>query len=150
VGVRYDLVSEDGQLLSIVARRTGDYELAVYDRPGADQAVCSLQLDAQSAATLVRILGAAPISARTAELSKAIPGLETARIELAPGSPFVGKAMGETRARTRTGVSIVAVVSGQRIVTSPGPDFVLSSGDMLVAIGTSEALSQVADLLERG
>ena len=90
------------------------------------------------------------ITQRFADLSKEIPGLESARIEVLPGSPYVDRPLGDTRARTRTGASIVAVVSGERIVTSPGPDQLLHLGDVLVAIGTGDGLAELAELLERG
>jgi TrkA domain protein len=150
VGVRYDFTTPDGEHLGVVARRSGDFELVVYDRRDPDRVRHSVRLDEQAAEALAQILGAPRITQRFADLSKEIPGLESARIEVLPGSPYVKRPLGETRARTRTGASVVAVVSGDRIVTSPGPDHVLNGGDMLVAIGTADGLAELAELLERG
>lgn len=150
VGVRYDLTMPDGEHVGIVARRNGDFELVVYDRRDPDRVRHSIRLDEEAAEALAQILGAPRITQRFADLSKEIPGLESARIELPPASAYVGRPLGDARARTRTGASIVAVVSGERIATSPGPDHVLRAGDVLVAIGTGDGLAELAGIMERG
>lgn len=150
VGVRYDMMLPEGDLLGVVARRHGDFELVAYDRLDPDRVRFSVRLDGDAAETLAQILGAPRITQRFADLSKEIPGLESARIELPPGSPWVDRPLGETRARTRTGASVVAVVSGDRISASPQPEHVLGRGDVLVAIGTGVGLAELAELLERG
>ncbi len=150
VGVRYDFTTPDGEHVGVVARRNGDFELVVYDRRDPDRVRHSARLDEAAAEALAQILGAPRITQRFADLSKEIPGLESARIELSPRSPYVGRPLGDTRARTRTGASIVAVVSGELIAASPGPDHPLRVGDVLVAIGTTDGLAGLADLLEQG
>jgi TrkA domain protein len=150
VGVRYELTTREGETIGVVARRTGDFEVVVYERDDPDQARLAVRLDEEEAETIAQILGAPRITQRFADLSREIPGLESARIELLPASPCVDRPLGDTRARTRTGVSVVAVVSGDHIITSPGPDHVLRAGDVLVAIGTAEGLAEMAVIAERG
>ena len=150
VGVRYDLTTPDGDHLGVVARRTGEFEVVVYDRRDPDRVRHSVRLDEEAAEALAQILGAPRIAQRFADLSKEIPGLESARIEVLPVSPYIDRPLGDTRARTRTGASIVAVVSGERIVTSPTPDHVLHVGDVLVAIGVADGLTELTELLREG
>ncbi len=150
VGVRYDFTMPDGDRVGIVARRNGDFELVVYDRRDPDRVRHSIRLDEEAAEALAQILGAPRITQRFADLSKEIPGLESARIEVPPASACVGRPLGDTRARTRTGASIVAVVSGEQVAAAPGPDHVLRAGDVLVAIGTGDGLAQLAEIIERG
>ena len=59
------------------------------------------------------------------------------------GSPFAGRPLGETRARTLTGCSIVAIVRDADVVPSPGPEDELRAGDVLVAIGSRAGLEQL-------
>ena len=59
-----------------------------------------------------------------------------------------GRPLGETKARTRTGVSIVAVARSGAIHPSPGPDFVLAAGDLIAVVGTDAAIEQLAAILE--
>lgn len=150
VGVRYDFTTPDGEHLGVVARRTGGVELVVYDEEDPDRVRHSIRLDEEAAEALAQILGAPRITQRFADLSKEIPGLESARIEVPAGSPYADRPLGDTRARTRTGASIVAVVSGETIVTAPGPDHPLRRGDVLVAIGTGDGLAELAGLVAQG
>ena len=63
------------------------------------------------------------------------------------GSRFAGRPLGDTRARTLTGCSIVAIVRNTDVVPSPGPTDVLHPGDVLVAIGSVRGLEELERLL---
>ena len=88
--------------------------------------------------------------ARTFQLVRAFAGLSArenvlvGRLAVAPGSEYVDRPLGDTRARTLTGCSIVAVVRGEHVVTSPSPQEVLRADDVLVAIGSGEGLDALA------
>ena len=56
-------------------------------------------------------------------------------------SRFDGRTLGETRLRTLTGVSIVAVVNDDVVVPSPTPDEILLGGSSLVVIGTEPGIA---------
>jgi TrkA domain protein len=55
--------------------------------------------------------------------------------------------LGHTRARTRTGVSIVAVLRERNVIPSPGPGFVFEAGDVLVVVGTRTGLDNLTSIL---
>ncbi len=143
VGVRYELTTRAGQLLGIVVRREGGAEVSVYDRRDPDRARSLLRLSPEEADALAEVLGAPRLTQRFADLSKEVPGLESGRIPLPAGSPFAGRPLGETRARTLTGCSIVAIVRDADVVPSPGPADELRAGDVLVAIGSRTGLEQL-------
>jgi TrkA domain protein len=147
VGVRYELTTRAGLLLGIVVRREGGVELAVYDRNDPDQAREVLRLDADEADAVAEVLGAPRVTQRFADLSREVPGLESARFSIRPGSPFDGRPLGDTRARTVTGCSIVAVVRGSEVLTAPGPQQTLHAGHVLVVIGSRHGLEQLGALL---
>ena len=143
VGVRYRLQTRAGQLIGIVVQREGGAEIAFYDRRDPDQARGVFRLDADEADAVAEVLGAPRLTQRFADLSREVPGLQSARFRLAPGSPFAGRPLGDTRARTLTGCSIVAVVRDSDVVPSPGPQDVLQPGDVLVAIGSERGLGEL-------
>jgi TrkA domain protein len=147
IGVRYELTTRAGQRLGIVVRREGAVDVAVYDRPDPDQAREVLRLDAEEADAVADVLGAPRVAQRFADLSKEVPGLQSARITVARGSPFDGRPLGDTRARTLTGCSVVAVVRDADVVTAPTPGQQLRAGDVLVAIGSRAGLEQLGALL---
>ena len=90
-----------------------------------------------------QVLGAPRLTQRFADLSREVPGLESARISVREGSPFAGRTLGDTRARTLTGCSVVAIVRGADVVPSPAPGDRLIAGDVLVAIGSTTGLAQL-------
>ncbi|MFF7452285.1 MULTISPECIES: TrkA C-terminal domain-containing protein [unclassified Streptomyces] len=148
VGLRYEFVNHDGDRVGVVAQRSGDFELVVYPGDDPDEAQSVLRLTSQEADTLAEILGAPRIAERFADLTREVPGLSAGQVEVRAGSPFADRALGDTRARTRTGASIVAVVRGEDVIASPGPGQTLRTGDILVAIGTREGIAGVQRIVE--
>jgi TrkA domain protein len=143
VGVRYELRTHAGRVVAIVVARDGSAEMAVYDRRDPDEATLALRLDPEEVDALAEVLGAPRLTQRFADLSKEVPGLEAAHFPIRPGSPFDGRTLGDTRARTLTGCSIVAIVRATGVVPSPRPGDRLGAGDILVAIGSEPGLQQL-------
>lgn len=147
VGIRYELVTRSGVHLGVVVQRDGAAELAVYESDDPDRARDVVRLDPEEASAVAEVLGAPRLTQRFADLSREVPGLQSARLAVAPTSPYAGRPLGDTQARTLTGCSIVAVVRGPDVVTAPGPAEVLHAGDVLVVIGAEAGLTKVAALL---
>jgi TrkA domain protein len=143
VGVRYELRIRSGEVLGIVVQREGGAEISVYDRRDPDRARDVFRLSAEEADAVAEVLGAPRLTQRFADLSREVPGLQSARFPIAPGSPFDGRTLGDTRARTLTGCSIVALVRDADVIPSPGPEAGLRAGDVLVAIGSATGLEQL-------
>ena len=143
VGVRYRLRTSAGEVLGVVVRREGAAELAVYDRRDPDRARSVLRLEPDEVDALAEVLGAPRLTQRFVDLSREVPGLESGRFPIGAGSRFAGRPLGDTRARTLTGCSIVAIVRDTDVVPSPGPGGVLRSGDVLVAIGSAHGLAEL-------
>jgi K+:H+ antiporter subunit KhtT len=150
VGLRYEFDNRDGDRIGVIARRTGDFEVVIYAASDPDQARPVFRLTVEEADALAQILGAPRMVERFADLTKEVPGLDAGQAEIAPGSPFVGRALGETRARTRTGASIVAIVRDEQVLASPGPDEVLHAHDVLIVIGTAEGIAGVRQIVDQG
>ncbi len=148
VGLRYEFVNHEGDRIGVVAQRTGNFELVVYPSDDPDEAQSVLRLTSQEADTLAEILGAPRIAERFADLTREVPGLSAGQVEVRRDSPFVGRALGDTRARTRTGASIVAVVRGDDVIASPGPGQTLEAGDTLVVIGTHDGIAGVQRIIQ--
>ena len=58
--------------------------------------------------------------------------------------------MGDTKPRTLTTSSIVAIARGTEVIASPTPDVLFESGDVIVAVGTRKGLDKLAKLIDRG
>jgi TrkA domain protein len=150
VGLRYEFTSHKGDRIGIIARRGGDFDLVLYGPEDPDEARPVLHLTDDEAEAVAQILGAPRIAERFTELSRRVPGLETGQVHIVPGSPFVDHPLGDTRARTRTGASIVAIVRNEQVLASPGPDELLKARDVLIVIGTEEGIAGVEQIIEKG
>ncbi|MFF2780023.1 cation:proton antiporter regulatory subunit [Streptomyces sp. NPDC058052] len=147
VGVQYDLTTREHRHLSVIAHRDGTRSVNVYRSDDPDACLQSLHLTAGESAALIDALMPAhhsPNLLHTTEL-----GLVAERIELSSVSHWNGRTLGETRMRTETGVSIVAVLRRADAVPSPGPGFRLAGGDTLIVIGTHEGVDAAATILGR-
>lgn len=150
VGLRFEFDNSDGDRIGVVARRTGDFEVVVYPKDDPDRAQQVFRLTEDEAEALAQILGAPRIAERFADLTREVPGLKAGQVPVRAGGPYVDRPLGDTRARTRTGASIVAIVRGEEVLASPGPEEVLRAGDVLVVIGTEDGIAGVEDIVSGG
>ncbi|HSK79485.1 MAG TPA: cation:proton antiporter [Thermoanaerobaculia bacterium] len=65
-----------------------------------------------------------------------------------PEGPAAGRSLRDLDLRKRTGATILAVVRGERPITSPSPDLLLEAGDDLVLMGSHAAIESAFDTLE--
>ncbi|GLW49030.1 potassium transporter TrkA [Streptomyces sp. NBRC 14336] len=147
IGVRYDLVTREQRPLSVVAHRDGSRTLSAYRKDDPDACALSVRLTSGEAEALIDAL--MPAHHSPSLLSTTELGLVAERVELAATSHWNGRHLGETRMRTETGVSIVAVLRRAEAIPSPGPDFRLAGGDTLIVIGTREGVDAAAAILGR-
>ncbi|MEU4094609.1 TrkA C-terminal domain-containing protein [Streptomyces sp. NPDC026673] len=147
IGVRYDLTTRDRRHLSVVAHRDGTRTVNVYRADDPDACAQSLRLNGAEAMSLIDALMPthhSPNLLHTTDL-----GLVAERIELSATSHWNGRLLGETRMRTDTGASIVAVLRRADAIPSPAPDYRLAGGDTLIVIGTREGIEAAAAILGR-
>jgi TrkA domain protein len=147
LGVRYDLTTREQRRLSVVAHRDGSRTLSAYREDDPDACALSVRLTSGEAESLIDAL--MPTHHSPSLLSTTELGLVAERIGLSATSHWNGRLLGDTRMRTETGVSIVAVLRRAGAIPSPGPDFRLAGGDTLIVIGTREGVEAAAGILGR-
>lgn len=150
IGTRQDFVLRTGRRIGVITYRDGRSELIVSKRDDPDTCTASIPLSPDEAAALAGLLGAPQLVAELSKEHDGLSGVNTKQLPLVPGSPYDGRTLGDTQLRSRTAVSVVAVVRAGTVHPSPRPDFVMGGGDLLVTIGTSEGLAKAADVLDRG
>ena len=150
IGIRYEFVTQDGDRVGVVHHRSGIRELVLYERDDPDRSHDLLRLGPEDGRTLAELLGVSQVARELAELEQDVEGLALDRLPLPAASPFHGRTIGDTAARTRTGVSIVAVLRGGEAHPAPGPAFGLLGADTLVVVGTPRGIEELAILLRSG
>lgn len=147
IGVRHDVLTASGRRISVISHRDGDRDLAFYDVDDPDSCRDSIAMSDDEATALADLLGGSIILSQLSGLTATTAGVYTEQLQLPADSPYLNRPLGDTKTRTRTGVSIVAIVRGVEVIASPTPAEVLSPGDTLVAVGTREGLDSLGRLL---
>lgn len=150
IGVRKDFELASGRRIGVITHRDGHSDLIISKAADPDACAASLPLTTEEAATLSNLLGAPQLVAQLQEDHRELPGIVTRQLHIHEGSRFDGAVLGDTGMRTRTGVSVVAVMRAGQVSPSPTPDYVLTGGDILVAVGTVEGLDAAARILRNG
>lgn len=145
IGRKFDLELADDSIASVVLHHNGRCEL--YRRSDRDASGEKLlDLTDEEANRLGSILeGAYFESVNIDELTVPLGNAFIEWIEVPAGSSLDGTTLEETRIRETVGTTIMAIQRGTETVPNPDPGFELSSGDLLVAIGTREQHADLAD-----
>ncbi|MEU7747758.1 cation:proton antiporter regulatory subunit [Nonomuraea sp. NPDC049158] len=150
IGLRHEFMTRSGRRIGIVSHRTGRRDLVIYDPADPDRACETVKLNDEEADALAELLGAPRVIQRLNDLHREVEGLVSEKLPIGEDSPYAGRPMGDARVRTRTGASIVAAVRAGQVLVSPGPDFVLAAGDIVVVVGSADSTAAVADIFING
>jgi len=150
VGIRYEFNTEDGRRIGVVHHRTGRRELFMCEPDDTDAAVVNMSLSEEESHALSEALGGSTVVANLANLQQQVEGLAIDWLMIDERSPYANRTIGDARIRTRSGVSVVAVLRGAQAFPAPGPDFAIQAGDTLVVVGTPEGIEQTQEILRTG
>jgi len=82
------------------------------------------------------------------DLRQAAHNVEVRWMSVAPGSPLADRTLAESELRSKTGVSVVAIVRDGTLVGNPGPEDALRPGDRVAVIGSPAQLPNAERLFE--
>lgn len=150
VGLRHDFRTKDGRVVGVISHRTERFELFIAGADDPDSPDDTLILTDEERRALAELLGGSQITEHLAKLQQDVEGLAIDWVPVPEASPFAGRTIGDTQARTRTGVSIVAVLRNGTAAPAPGPEQQLAVDDTLVVVGTSEGIQRLIELLGTG
>ena len=150
LGVSYAFTAAEGQHVGVVAHLSGRRDLISYEAEDHERVLHTVVLNEREARTVAHLLDLPVFVDQVTELARGLDGVEAVRIPIGAGSPYCGRRLADSRARTRTGASIVAVVRDGRAIPSPTPDFEFRAGDGVVAVGDGAATDALRELLING
>ena len=149
VGIRFDLQTDAGRCVGVVAHQTGRRDLVVYDERDIDRACESVELTEDEGHTLGEMLGGSPV---LEHLDDAVHRLEDLVIEwvtIHAESPLAGLTLAEAALRARTGAGVVALVGDSGSIPIPGGEDRLEAGATAVVVGVPAAVTSATNLLIR-
>lgn len=147
IGVRHDVLTNSGRRIGIISHRDGERDLAIYDIEDPDACRDSIVMTDDEATAIADLLGGSVILSQLSGLTDQTAGVITEQLLLPANSPYINRPLGDTKTRTKTRVSIVAIVRGTEVIASPTPSAILNPGDILVSVGTREGLDALGRLL---
>jgi TrkA domain protein len=138
IGRRYDLRASEGGSVTVVIHHSGRRDLYVLDNDEPKAAVALSDFQARS---LGAILGGAYFKpAVVEEIEAVIGGLLIDWVTLEETSPAAGKTIAELQIRSRTKMTVAAILRDQIPIIAPEPTQPLEAGDRLVVLGRQEDL----------
>jgi TrkA domain protein len=150
VGVRYDFTTGEGRRLGVVHHQDGRKEVYVGSAGDTQAAVPAFSLGDDEVHTLVEVLGGSRVTENLARLQQFVEGLAIEWLKVGLDSPVAGASIAAAGIRTRSGVSVVAVLRDDQTHPAPGPEFRIGAGDTLVVVGTPEGVTAAAGILRAG
>lgn len=139
IGQRYDLRAAEGGSVTVVIHHSGRRDIYILD--GGDEPLATVALSDSQARTLGAILGGAYFKpAVVEEIEAVIGGLLIDWVTLDENSPGAGKTIAELEVRSRTKMTIAAILREHVPLTAPEPTEQLQAGDRLVVVGRQEDL----------
>ena len=148
VGTRYDFQTKAGEHIGVINHHTNRYDLLIYDKMDPDACTTALRLDEDEGHTLAEIMGSTRIAQPLDNLQESLPGLTIDWVPVGDSWECAGCMLSELEIRSRTGVSIVAVVRNNETVPSPQADFRLLPNDTAVVVGTPDGIREAFVLLQ--
>lgn len=150
VGVRYEFETAEGKRIGVISHRTGLREIYVSRSDDPDEFRRVLGMSPDDSRTLAELLGATRVAQQLADLQQRIEGLVIDWLPIRVDSAYANRPLGDTQLRSRTGVSVVAIVRGEDAVPAPGVDEQLKPDDYLVVVGTARGVEQAVEVLRAG
>lgn len=148
IGLRLEFVTAGGPRVGVIHRQKGGLELFVSYADDPDLTAASLELTGGEVATLKELFGGSAFSHELSHLQEAAGGIAVDWLPIEAGTRYVDRRLGDTELRAQTGVSVVTVIRGGVAIASPGPEFVFAAGDVVVAVGTVDALASATLILQ--
>ena len=149
VGIRFELQTDAGRCVGVVAHQTGRRDLVVYDERDVDRACESVELSEDEGHTLGEMLGGSPVLEHLDDAVHRLEDLVISWVTISPKSPLAGLTLAEATLRTRTGAGIVALVSDSGSIPIPAGTERLEPGDTAVVVGVPSAVKAATRLLTR-
>jgi TrkA domain protein len=145
VGFRHDFMCKGGRRVGVVSHHTGRRDVIIYDERDPDAVKAAVELNSDESRNLAEILGGTTITEHLGQIHQQVEGLAIDWLPLP--ATFEPLSIGDGGYRQRTGVSIVAVLRGGVTIPAPGPDEVLTGGDTIVVVGTTDGIELLTELL---
>ncbi|THF72839.1 cation:proton antiporter regulatory subunit [Cohnella fermenti] len=152
IGRKFQLTNEQGEKIVIVVHDDGRREIYHFDHRSPDESLSMVTLSDEEARQIAFIVGGLVHKPKMLEtIEMALGDLVIEWYKLEPGSPCIGRTIGELDIRRRSGATVIAVVgksSAKQI--NPGPDYVLPEESTMVVMGERQQIQALKQIIKSG
>ncbi|KMJ56974.1 potassium transporter TrkA [Bacillus sp. LL01] len=151
IGKKISFITAEGNMVVLVVHHSGKREMYFFDDPDGDEADFSISMTSDETRELgAQLLGAMyqPVDMDKMKMFKKQIIIEW--VDVKKGSSLVGKTIGQSQIRTKTGASIIGIVKGEDNIAVPDIDVILHEGDVLMICGKQAQISKLTKLCEGG
>jgi TrkA domain protein len=146
IGRSYQMTGSNGGQITVVIHHSG--RRVVYGRNADADHASAVELSDHQARKLGAILGGAFFKPAVVEEVEAVfDDLLIDWVVLEPNSPGADKSIAELEIRRTTGVTIIAIIRGEKAITAPEPSEIMRGGDRLVVVSRPQDLGPFRDLV---
>lgn len=131
--------------LFIVSRAIDDASVPKLIRAGADRAISPYAIGGRRLAHL--ILSPTVVDFFDTVLKRGDESLNLEGITVREGATVIGQSLAELQVRETTGATVLVVLRENRVLPNPHPELVLHPGDQMLALGTTEQLDRLENLV---
>lgn len=149
VGVLQEFDTAGGSRVGVLTTRSGRRQLLLYAEDDPDSCRAMVHLEPEDSVVLGDLLGNTYVTGAAATLQR-LEDLAIDWLNVDTSSPLAGLTIGEAAIREVTGANVVAIIRGATTNATPGSSDRLEVGDVLVAVGTPEAVDRLTALLDPG
>ncbi len=140
IGKKYTFSLNSGDEIVVVVHATGRREIHIMDKM-RDEPAFTVVLSDEEAKQIAFVIGGVDFQpVPTEKIDFIAKGVALEWIRVKHGSPLAGKTIGENQIRKKTGVTVVAILRGENIIASPGPEEIIHENDSLLIVGKIESI----------
>ena len=132
--------------LFIISRAVEEASIPKLMRAGADRAMSPYAIGGRRLAHL--ILSPAVIDFFDSVISRDELSLSLEGVQVVEGGPAVGRCLADLALGDRTGAHVLVILRGTEVLANPSDAMILESGDRLLALGTSEQLKRLEEVIQ--
>jgi Putative regulatory, ligand-binding protein related to C-terminal domains of K+ channels len=142
IGKKYTFSLNSGDEIVVVVHATGRREIHIMDKM-RDEPAFTVVLSDEEAKQIAFVIGGVDFQpVPTEKIDFIAKGVALEWIRVKHGSPLAGKTIGENQIRKKTGVTVVAILRGENIIASPGPEEIIHENDSLLIVGKIESIKK--------
>lgn len=147
IGKRYSFITAKGDNLVLILHQTGFRELYYFKESDEDEPDFTIKMTDEEARQIGTILLGADYQPVTDDhIELLIKNIRIEWVKVTANSELANKTIIDSRVRSKTGATIIAIQRGDEMIGSPDVNEVILAGDILMVVGNRQQTKSLDSL----